>query len=140
MVVIGPEQYKGRKLFTTYNLENANPTAQEIGQKQFASLCRAIGVDSVDDSEELHFHSFAAKVGLGKAQNGYAARAEIKKYFFPTDDQGNAIDLPDPEIDAVQPTKPAAANDNRPASRAPAGQQQAAAAKPAGSRPWGAKK
>jgi hypothetical protein len=134
MVVIEPEQYKGRKLFTTYNLENANPTAQEIGQKQFASLCRAIGLSEVSDSEELHFHGFTAKVGLGKAQNGYAARAEIKRYHY--EDEG---DIPEPAIDANQPAKaPAAANDNRPASRAPA-QSQAAAAKPTGSRPWGKK-
>lgn len=131
MVVIEPEQYKGRKLFTTYNLENANPTAQEIGQKQFASLCRAIGLSEVSDSEELHFHGFTAKVGLGKAQNGYAARAEIKRYHY--EDEG---DLPEPAIDAVQPAKPVAANDNRPAAK------PAAAAAPAtGTRtPWGGAK
>jgi len=132
MVVLEPEQYKGRKLFTTYNLENQNPTAQEIGQKQFASLCRAIGVTSVEDSEELHFRAFTAKVGLGKAQNGYAARAEVKKYFF--EDEG---DLPTPEIDANQPAAaPAAANDNRPAAAARPAAQPAAAAGGA-RRPWG---
>lgn len=122
MVVIEPESHKGRKLFTTYNLENANPQAQEIGQKQFASLCRAIGVSSVEDSEELHFHAFTAKVGLGKAQNGYPARAEVKRYYF--DDEGN---VPEPAIDAVQPQQPAAANDNR----APAANDNRAASRPA---------
>lgn len=131
MVVIEPEAYKGRKLFTTYNLENTNPQAQEIGQRQFASLCRAVGVSAVKDSEDLHFHAFTAKVGLGKAQNGYAARAEIKRYFF--EDEGN---VPEPAIDANQPTPaPAPANDNRPA---PVAVQ--AAAKPAGAKPWGARK
>lgn len=131
-VVIAPEAYKGRKLFTQYNLENSNAQAQEIGQRQFASLCRAIGVDSVADSEELHFRAFTAKIGLGKpSKDGqYPARAEIKTYFFP--DTGN---VPEPAIDANQPTRPApAANDNKPA---------AAAARPAaaasGSRPWGKK-
>lgn len=107
-VVIAPEQFKGRKLFSTYNLENANEVAQRIGQQQFASLCRAIGIQSVEDSEQLHFIRFVAKVGLGKpSKDGqYPARAEIKAYYFP--DQGN---VPEPEIDAVQPVK--AANDNR---------------------------
>jgi len=133
MVVLEPEQYKGRKLFTTYNLENQNTTAQEIGQKQFASLCRAIGIASVEDSEELHFHAFTAKVGLGKAQNGYQARAEVKKYFF--EDEG---DLPTPAIDANQPSPaPAAANDNRPAARPAA--QPATATAGAARRPWGQK-
>lgn len=134
MVAIEPEQYKGRKLFTTYNLENPNPTAQDIGQKQFASLCRSIGVSSVEDSEDLHFRAFTVKIGLGKAQNGYPARAEVKRYYF--EDEGN---VPPPAIDAEQP-KPPAANDNR---AAPAN-DNVAAARPAaaatGSRPWGAKK
>lgn len=135
-VVIAPDAYKGRKLFNNYNLENPNPQAQEIGQRQFASLCRAIGADSVEDSEELHFRSFTVKVGLGKAQNGYPARAEIKAYYFP--DQGN---VPEPAIDAVQP---AAANDNPPQRRAANDNDNAPAARPAaaatGARPWGQRK
>ncbi|WP_457659558.1 DUF669 domain-containing protein [Sinorhizobium medicae] len=130
MSVIEPEQYKGRKLFSTFNLENQNPQAQEIGQKQFASLCRAIGVSEVNDSEDLHFHAFTAKIGLGKAQNGYPARAEVKRYYF--EDEGN---VPEPAIDAVQPTPAATpANDNRQAAARPA-----AAAAPAGGarkNPW----
>lgn len=139
MVVIAPEQYKGRKLFNNYNIENESVKAQEIGQRQFASLCRAIGVDGVDDSEELHFHAFMAKIGLGKASadGKYPARAEIKKYHFPTDDQGNPIDLPEPKIDANQP-QPAAANDNKPVARAAA--PAAATGRPAtGAKPWGKK-
>lgn len=137
-VVIAPEEYKGRKLFNNYNLENANAQAQEIGQRQFASLCRAIGVQSVEDSEDLHFRSFTVKVGLGKpSKDGqYPARAEIKRYFFP--DEGN---VPEPEIDAVQP-RPTPANDNR-APAANDNRQQQAASRPAaaatGSRPWGKK-
>ncbi|WP_312412017.1 DUF669 domain-containing protein [Shinella sp.] len=134
--VVAPEEFKGRKLFNNYNLENANAQAQEIGQRQFASLCRAIGVQSVEDSEDLHFRTFTVKVGLGKpSKDGqYPARAEIKRYFFP--DEGN---VPEPEIDAVQP-RPAPANDNRAPAANDNRQQQAAsrpAAAAAGSRPWG---
>ncbi|PDS97551.1 hypothetical protein CO659_12890 [Rhizobium sp. S9] len=140
IVVIAPEALKGRKLFNNYNLENANAKTQEIGQRQFASLCRAIGVDSVEDSEELHFRAFTAKIGLGKpSKDGkYPARAEIKKYYFP--DEGN---VPEPAIDANQP-QPAApvtraqvpANDNRQAAGRPA---PAAAAAGGTRRPWGSK-
>ena len=133
-VVIAPEAYKGRRLFTTYNLENANAQAQEIGQRAFASLCRAIGVDSVSDSEELHFRSFTAKIGLGKpSKDGqYPARAEIRTYFYP--DTGP---VPEPAIDANQPARaPAPANDNRQQAQ-PASRPPAAAASGGGSRPWG---
>lgn len=148
-VVVEPEDYAGRKLFNNYNLENESAQAQEIGQKQFAALCRAIGVSEVEDSEELHFKPYVVKVGLGKPQyekngrgevvkdsNGdpvvkYPARAEIKRYYFP--DENNA---PDPAIDDVQPKAPAA-NDNKPAARPAANQN--VAAKPAGSKPWAKK-
>jgi hypothetical protein len=133
--VIRPEEYEGRKIFNNYNIENPNIQAQEIGQKQFASLCRAIGKPAVDDSEELHGFAFRVKIGLGKpSRDGqYPARAEIKRYFF--EDEG---DMPDVGIDEDQPAAPAAANDNR---AAPANDNRAAA-KPAAaaagkSRPWG---
>lgn len=125
-VVIEPEDFKGRKLFNNYNLENPNEIAQRIGQQQFASLCRAIGVQEVEDSEQLHFHRYVVSVKLGKpSKDGqYPARAEIFKYWFP--DEGN---VPEPAVDENQPAAaPAAAsehaNDNKPAPAA-------------GKRPWG---
>lgn len=136
MVVLRPEDFAKRKLFNNFNLENPSVQAQEIGQRQFASLCRAIGVSEVEDSEELHFKAFTAKIGLGKpSKDGqYPARAEIKRYYFP--DQG---DVPEPAIDADQPR--AAANDNRTsaASTPPANDSRAAPAKTAAggkARPW----
>lgn len=134
-VVVEPEDYKGRKLFNNYNLENESAQAQEIGQKQFAALCRAIGVSEVEDSEELHFHPYTVRVALGKpSKDGqYPARAEIKRYYF--DDEGN---VPPAAIDDVQPSAPAAkpANDNRQAA-ANQNRQAAAPAKAAGAKPWG---
>ncbi|MBY5553760.1 DUF669 domain-containing protein [Rhizobium leguminosarum] len=135
--VVEPEEFKGRKIFNNnYNLENANPKAQEIGQKQFASLCRAIGIQSVEDSEELHFHAFVAKVGRGKPSVGkdgksYPGRAEIKRYYFPDEE------VPEIGIDEIQPAEeaPVAANDNKPAPVA--AKTAAASAAPAGRRPWG---
>jgi len=122
--VIEPEQFKGRKLFNNYNLVNGSAEAQRIGLQQFASLCRAVGVSEVEDSDELLFKSFTAKIGLGKpSKDGqYPARAEIKTYYFP--DAGN---VPEPSIDAGQ--APAPANDNRaPAANDNRQAQQAAAA------------
>lgn len=126
--VIEPEEFKGRKIFANMNIENQNAVAQQIGQRELASLCRAIGLSDLSDSEELHFHAFTAKVGLEKPQVGYAQRNRIVRFYFP--DEGN---VPEPTIDAVQPRL--AANDNRPAAR-PA---QQAAAPAAGKRPWGQK-
>jgi hypothetical protein len=137
MEVIEPADYEGRKLFVNYNIENRNATAQQIGERQFASLCRAVGVTTPDDTEELHNIAFTVKVGLGKpSKDGqYPARAEVKRYYFP--DEG---EIPEPGIDENQPAPATAkpANDNKPAAR-PAAAAAQPAAKPAG-RPWGAKK
>jgi hypothetical protein len=137
MSVLEPEEYKGRKLFTSYNLQNVSADAEAIGKRQFASLCRAIGAEAVDDSEDLHLRGFTAKVGLGKpSKDGqYPARAEIKRYYF--EDEGK---LPEPAIDAVQPVVAKPANDNRPAANDNRPAAKPAPARAAGSKPWANKK
>jgi hypothetical protein len=137
--VIEPEEYKGRLIFGNITLENPNAQAQEIGQKQLASLCRAIGLSEIEDSDELKFQSFTAKVGLSKrrevAGTTYEPRNEVKRYYFP-----DADDMPEIGVIAAAP-KPA--NDNRPASGDARTTQNggAAATTAAGgkSRPWGRK-
>ena len=128
--VIEPDDYKGRKIFGYINLENPSVKATEIGQKEFASLCRALGIsDPVNDSEDLHLIGFTAKVGMGKASNGYPAKNEIKTYYFP--DSGN---LPAPAITGPVRTP---ANDNRRAANTNTSPAGAAATE--NKRPWGAK-
>ncbi len=136
--VLAPEELKGRKVFNNYNLQHPNPQTQEIGQRQFACLLRSLGLNEApEDSDELHFISFFARIGMGKDSKEkntdgtpkYAARNELKKYYYP--DEGN---LPDPKVEAA----PAAANDNR---RTAASNDNKPAAAAAGTtrRPWGSK-
>lgn len=147
--VLAPEAYRGRLLFSNINIENQNAQAQEIGQRDLAMRCRALGLTGVDDTDELRLIAFTAKVGLGKPQyekkpdgtfardaggnliEKYPARAEIKRYYYP--DQG---DIPEPGVLANP------ANDNRPAPRAatPAARPAQAAAAPAKTaNPWSKK-
>lgn len=134
--VLEPEDLAGRKFFGFINLENANSQAQEIGQREFASLCRALELDGVDDTDELLLIPYTVKLGMGKDSKKrnadgspqYPARVEVKRYFYP--DEGA---VPDAAVDAVQPVKrPAPANDNRPAANT----NTSSTAKPAGSKPW----
>ena len=127
--VLDPEEYKGRKIFANINIQNPNPTAQEIGQRDLGSLCRAVGLSEIEDSEQLHFIGFTAKVGLEKPQEGYSQRNRIVRFYYP--DQG---DIPAPAIDATQPARQPAANDNRPAA---ANDNAAPAASAQKKRPWG---
>lgn len=125
--VVAPEEFKGRKIFGNMNLENPNIQAAEIGQRELASLCRAVEISELTDSENLHFLTFTAKVGLEKPQPGYAQKNKIVRFYFPDSD-----DIPAPAIDAVQPAAtPTPANDNKPAAR-PAAAAPAAAKK----NPW----
>lgn len=136
--VLEPEDYAGRKLFGNYNLKNKSAVAQQIGNDQFQCLLRAIGLGSVEEDSEtddLLFIGFVADVALGKDSKDknadgtpkYAARPEIKTYYFP--DLDNA---PEIKVEA-----PAAANDNRQAANTnTTTKPAAAAAKPAGSKPW----
>lgn len=134
--VVQPEEFKSRKIFAYIDLEHRETKKQEDGQRDFARLCRAIGLSAVEDSEELHFITFTAKVqnspaGVSRSTGRpYKAKNRIQRFYFP--DEGN---VPEPAIDAAQPAKPAndnraAANDNRPAAR------PAAAAAATGNRPW----
>jgi len=143
--VLEPEELAGRKFFGFINLENINSQAQEIGQREFASLCRALELDGVDDTDELLLIAYTAKLGMGKDSKKrnpdgspqYPARVEVKRYYFP--DEG---EIPEPAIDAVQPVKAApraAANDNKPAGRPAAARPAAAPAREPGSKPWAKK-
>lgn len=142
--VLAPAEVEGRKFFGFINLENVNADAQRIGQEEFARLCRAIWGDDVPeevtDTEDLHFHRYRVKLGMGKPSKKknadgtpmYPARMEVKRYYYPGDET-----MPDPGLDAAQPAKPA--NDNRAAARPAANQNTPAAARPAGAKPWAKK-
>lgn len=59
-------KYKGRHIFTNLNIINPNPVAVEIAQKELATLCRAIGKMSIQDTNELHGIPLILDVGLEK--------------------------------------------------------------------------
>ena len=44
---------KGRVVFTNLNLDNPNPQAVEIANKELNSICQACGKEGVEDSDEL---------------------------------------------------------------------------------------
>jgi len=141
--VIEPEEYKNRLIFGNITLENPNAQAQEIGQKQLASLCRAIGLSEIEDSDELHFQRFVAKVGLSKERKVgdkvYSPRNEVKRFYFPDAEDMPEIGITAPKAANDNVRGAAPANDNRPASgdARTTGNGGAAATK---SRPWGNKR
>lgn len=68
-------EYKGRKVWARLNLKNKSVQAQEIGNRQFASVREATGVTAPRDSQELHYKPHLIRVELIPAgttqKNGY---------------------------------------------------------------------
>lgn len=59
-------EHSGRRHWERFNLDNPNQQAVKIAQESLAKLCNAIGVDEVNDSEDLHDQPFVAEVGIDK--------------------------------------------------------------------------
>lgn len=63
-VVSGPAS--GRRHWERLNLDNVNAQAVKIAQETLAKICVALGLDEVNDSEELHDIPFIAEIGIDK--------------------------------------------------------------------------
>jgi len=65
MQVIGG-QHSGRRHWERLNLDNPSQQTVKIAEEQLARLCNALGIDDVNDSEQLHDLPFLADVAIDK--------------------------------------------------------------------------
>lgn len=72
--------HAGRNVYDLLNLNNPNQTAVEIAQRTLSSICRAVGVMTPRQSEDLHDKPMMAKVAVQPARDGYDARNNVKEY------------------------------------------------------------
>ena len=89
--------FSGRRHWERLNLDNPSAQTVKIAQEQLARLCLAVGLDDVQDSEELHDRAFIAEIGTDSKDN---TRAKIYDYR-------SADDVPTTAT-AVKPTATAA--------------------------------
>lgn len=130
-------QYANRKVFTRLNLRNANPVAQEIAYKQLSSICHAVGVIQVADSQQLHGRPLKIKVKVRAATGDYEASNEISA-FKNINEQTDAAGTAPAAGGAAPWAAPAApAMASAPAAPAPAAAAPAWQA-PAAAQPWAA--
>jgi len=120
---------KGSIVFIGLNWNHPNVDAQNISDREFKSICDAVGVgqQQLEDTEELHADSFIGTVvhsapsgeykENGETKFKYGPKAEIKKYEKMTEDH-RIFD----EKDEIQDSKESG--------------ESSSASKP----PWGAKK
>lgn len=101
--VIGPT-HAGRVLFSNINIRNKNPKAEDIGRQQLSSICRAIGVPVLNDTDELIGGTLLVKVTVKSDE--YGEGNEVKAYKAIGGSVAPAVSAPPRAASA--PTAPAA--------------------------------
>lgn len=111
-------EFKGRKVWARLNLDNPNPKAVEIAQRELSAICHAVGVLQVTDTQQLHYKPLVIRVDV-EQRDGYSPQNVIKAYKAAPGGQGNA-----PATGAA--TAAPAATSASPSSAAPPWAQKAA--------------
>lgn len=62
-------EFEGSKIFSTYNIENSNPKAQEFAWQHIGKLLKAIGRSSMTRTEDLHDKRLLISVYNKKEEN-----------------------------------------------------------------------
>jgi len=96
--------YKGRNLWARLNLENKNPKAVEIAQRELGTICRAVNRIHISDSAELHGIPMMVKVAVSPGSGGYGPSNDIKGYEA-TGGNAQAAPVQSPQTAAPAPTK-----------------------------------
>lgn len=100
---------KGRVIFDRLNIQNANPKAEEIGQRQLSALCHAAGVLQLQDTQQLHGIPMQIKVTVRRDESGqYGDQNEVKDYRFVGGASAPAAPAFAPPAAAAKPAAPAA--------------------------------
>lgn len=72
-------QYKGRRVWVRLNLDNPNPKAVEIAQRELSAICHATGKLQINDTQELHYKPMLCRVDI-EQREGYAPSNVVKSY------------------------------------------------------------
>ena len=78
-------QYKGRSFFTGLNLDHVNPQAAEISNKEANSISTALGLESVEDSDEWLQIPMTVTLSVNPGNANWPPSNDVKGYA-PADD------------------------------------------------------
>lgn len=76
--ITGPS-HQGRVIFSNLNIRNKSPQAEEIGRQQLGDIMRAIGLSSIQDTDQMIGGQVQIKVDIEKKE-GFEARNQIRAY------------------------------------------------------------
>ncbi|MGE0209766.1 MAG: DUF669 domain-containing protein [Lysobacteraceae bacterium] len=78
-IIDGP--CKGRQVWGRLNLDNPNPKAVEIAQRDLSAICHALGItQAITDSAVLHGRPLVIRVEYREGTGQYGPSNEIKAY------------------------------------------------------------
>lgn len=72
--------HAGRVIFSMINIRNQNPEAERIGRTQLGNIQRALGIATLQDTDQLIGGQIAVKVAVKPATEQYPAGNEVKAY------------------------------------------------------------
>ncbi len=78
-IIHGP--HKGRQIYVNLNLDNPSKVAEEIAMKEMNSICKACGLEGVQDSAEIHEIPVCITVAVEtKTDSDYPPQNKILAY------------------------------------------------------------
>jgi hypothetical protein len=77
-ILDGP--YRNRVVWARLNLDNPNPTTVQIAKAELSAICRAVGVMTPRDSQDLHNLPLVISVRLKKRDDTGEMTNEVKGY------------------------------------------------------------
>lgn len=93
-------QFKKRRVWENLNVVHNNEQAQSIAQSQLSAICRATGVNKLEDTAALHMKPIKIHVDIQPAKGDFKEKNCIKGY-----ESASAQTAPAPV--AQQPSAPA---------------------------------
>lgn len=79
-IEIADGQYKGRRLWEGFNIQNPSAEAVAISRAQLSALCRAVGVSGLRDSAQLHNIPFNVELKVKNRMDTGEPKNVIAKY------------------------------------------------------------
>ena len=73
-------EYRNRILWARLNLDNPNPTTVKIAKAELSAICRAVGVMTPRDSQDLHNLPLQISVRLKKREDTGEMVNEVKGF------------------------------------------------------------
>jgi hypothetical protein len=76
--ITGPT-HQGRVVFGNLNIKNPNPTAEKIGREQLGEIMRAVGLATVQDTDQLIGGQLMIKLDVRESEQ-YGASNDVKGF------------------------------------------------------------